>query len=284
MGNASGKEDNVVSGVDTYATSSSSARSNGGDPCVNSHHQRPSSDDSVDSSPHLFTPQMGNADSVSGVNVYTTSPNSRPHSPGSPAHSTYLFTPQMGNENSKEDNPSGVDAAYTTSSSAIPDDSMHSGQRSPSPALSVPQEFHTNVHNLRKMAQELLEKGYNEKGFHVSTMLKCLEKNSKSKDPQDVPYCKWLVGMDSMVTSVASSYCYWDLSTRIDYKNLPLSKKLFGVEKMKFCGVNIMFDNKPKVSGDISFCFDYVKLVAGVGWRDKLESKVETRLLFISLS
>ncbi|CAF1697040.1 unnamed protein product [Brassica oleracea] len=188
----------------------------------------------------------------------------------------------MGNENSKEDNPSGVDAAYTTSSSAIPDDSMHSGQRSPSPALSVPQEelskeaeFHTNVHNLRKMAQELLEKGYNEKGFHVSTMLKCLEKNSKSKDPQDVPYCKWLVGMDSMVTSVASSYCYWDLSTRIDYKNLPLSKKLFGVEKMKFCGVNIMFDNKPKVSGDISFCFDYVKLVAGVGWRDKLESKIE---------
>nr|VDC85911.1 unnamed protein product [Brassica oleracea] len=87
----------------------------------------------------FFLSQMGNADSVSGVNVYTTSPNSRPHSPGSPAHSTYLFTPQMGNENSKEDNPSGVDAAYTTSSSAIPDDSMHSGQRSPSPALSVPQ-------------------------------------------------------------------------------------------------------------------------------------------------
>lgn len=51
-----------------------------------------------------------------------------------------------------------------------------------------------------------------------------------------------------MVTSVGSSYCYWDLSTRIDYKNLPLSKKFFGVEKMKFCGVNIMFDNKPKVT------------------------------------
>lgn len=56
-----------------------------------------------------------------------------------PIETFFDFWVQMGNENSKEDNPSGVDAAYTTSSSAIPDDSMHSGQRSPSPALSVPQ-------------------------------------------------------------------------------------------------------------------------------------------------
>lgn len=43
------------------------------------------------------------------------------------------------------------------------------------------------------MCPELLEKGYNEKGFYVSTMLKYFDKDSKSKDPQDVPYCNWLV-------------------------------------------------------------------------------------------
>ncbi|XP_018488110.2 uncharacterized protein LOC108858727 [Raphanus sativus] len=246
---------------------SSSARSNGGD----SHHQRPSSD-SVNSSPspYLFTPQMGKADSDSdsdsGFNVYAyPSFNSRPRSPGSPARSTYLFTPQIENENTKEDNPSGVDA-YTTSSTARPDGAEE---------LSKEAEFHTNVHNLRKMAQELLEKGYNEKGFHVTTMLKYFEKDSKSKDPQDVPYCNWLVGMDSVVTNMGSPYCYWDLSTRINYMNLPLCEDVFLVKKMKLLGVNIMLDNKPKVSGDISFGFDHVKLVAGVGWRDNLESNIE---------
>ncbi|KAJ0260789.1 hypothetical protein HA466_0040360 [Hirschfeldia incana] len=289
MGNVNGKEDDVV-----YATSHS-ARSNGGDPSVNSHHQRPSSDslnssplgsppDDPSPSPYLFIPKSGDADSASGFNVYTTTPSSSvrpnsgdPHSPGSPARS------QMENEKSKEDNPSGVDDA----SSARPDSGGYpsiinsSSQRSPSPTLFVPQEelskeaeFHTNVLNLRKMAQELLEKGYNEKGMHISTMVKFFEKDSK--DPQNVPYCKWLVGMDSMVTSVGSSHGYWNLSTGIDYKNLPLSKDFFFVvDNIKFCGANIMFDNKPKVSGDISFGFDCVKLVAGVGWQNSLESKIE---------
>nr|VDD33027.1 unnamed protein product [Brassica oleracea] len=67
MGNANGKEDDAVSGVDGDATSSS-ARSNGGDPSVHSRQRRPPSTDSMSSSPpgsparspspFLFAPQL----------------------------------------------------------------------------------------------------------------------------------------------------------------------------------------------------------------------------------
>lgn len=50
------------------------------------------------------------------------------------------------------------------------------------------------------------------------------------------------------MTNVGSPYCYWDLSTRINYMNLPLCEDVFLVKKMKLLGVNIMLDNKPKVT------------------------------------
>ena len=68
MGNANGKEDDAVSGVEADATSSSTARSNGGDPSVHSRQRRPPSTDSMSSSPpgsparspspFLFPPQV----------------------------------------------------------------------------------------------------------------------------------------------------------------------------------------------------------------------------------
>ncbi|XP_018444115.1 SNF1-related protein kinase regulatory subunit beta-1 isoform X2 [Raphanus sativus] len=67
MGNASGKEDDARDGVVDGDATSSSARSNGGDPSVNSRQRRPSADSMSSSppgsparspSPFLFAPQV----------------------------------------------------------------------------------------------------------------------------------------------------------------------------------------------------------------------------------
>uniref|UniRef100_A0A1J3GU40 SNF1-related protein kinase regulatory subunit beta-1 n=1 Tax=Noccaea caerulescens TaxID=107243 RepID=A0A1J3GU40_NOCCA len=69
MGNANGKQDDAVPSVDADVTSSS-ARSNGGDPSARSRHRRPSSDSMSSSppgsparspSPFLFAPQVPSA-------------------------------------------------------------------------------------------------------------------------------------------------------------------------------------------------------------------------------